>query len=132
MLGMLEYEKTSSALSKKLFGSPVPLSETGLMLEESEMLSYHLASGTYGNTENRIMNTLRKLESGAGEVSFKTKAGYLLKLIFPGRNTLKESDPFVYRHPFLIPFFWIYRLLFRSFGARSRIKTEIFAVKKAK
>ena len=46
---------------------------------------------------------------------------YLLYRVFPPMDQIKVSDPFFYRHKWLMPVLWFWRLI----RGRNRAKTEM-------
>lgn len=128
-LGIRDYETGSRTLAEKLFGSKTPVSEFTLTEQEQEMLLYYLGSSTYGNLENRISNQLHSIQADGKPISGFTKFKYCMTRLFPGRNWCKLPYPFIYRHPCLLPAFWIWRLWDRLASNGKAIWKELFTVK---
>lgn len=128
-LGIRDYETGSRTLAEKLFGSETPVSEFTLTEQEQEMLLYYLGSSTYGNFENRITNQLHSIQADGKPISGFTKFKYCMTRLFPGRNWCKLPYPFIYRHPCLLPAFWIWRLWDRLASNGKDIWKELFTVK---
>lgn len=128
-LGIRDYETGSRTLAEKLFGSETPVSEFTLTEQEQEMLLYYLGSSTYGNLENRISNQLHSIQADGKPISGFTKFKYCMTRLFPGRNWCKLPYPFIYRHPCLLPAFWIWRLWDRLASNGKDIWKELFTVK---
>ena len=128
-LGIRDYETGSRTLAEKLFGSDTPVSEFTLTEQEQEMLLYYLGSSTYGNLENRISNQLHSIQADGKPISGLTKIRYCMTRLFPGRKWCKLPYPFIYRHPILLPAFWIWRLWDRLASNGRAIWKELFTVK---
>ena len=128
-LGIRDYETASRTLAEKLFSSETPVSEFTLTEQEQEMLQYYLESSTYGNLENRITNQLHSIQADGKPISGFTKFKYCMTRLFPGRNWCKRPYPFIYRHPCLLPAFWIWRLFDRVASNGKDIWKELFTVK---
>lgn len=127
-LGIQDYEAGSRTLAEKLFGSETPVSEFTLTEQEQEMLLYYLGSSTYGNLENRITNQLHSIQADGKPISGFTKFKYCMTRLFPGRKWCKLPYPFIYRHPCLLPAFWIWRLCRRIAVNSKGILRELFAL----
>lgn len=131
-LGIFSYEHESRELAQKLFGITELPMEANLSEAEQQMLTYYLGASTYGTIENRILHQMQKLQPDGGAITAYTKRKYLLSRIFPGREWCKESVPTVYKYPVLLPFFWVWRLIYRGIPNRKRVTQEIKAIKAGK
>lgn len=114
-LGIDRFEEEVKLLSKKLLNSNGYMEEM-YPLEENEnrILSYLFQSGTYGTISNKVKKGMSSLRQNEERISFITKLKYLFRRLFPGKEHMREYEPFVYQHQWLIPFFWIYRILVRA------------------
>ena len=115
------HEKESRELALKVFGG------TRLSDAESELLDYYIFSGTYGTTENVVLNQLNKNGDG-----FTSKLRYVAaRLIGPvSRNDPKYSIyaaqyPLFYDHKFLMPLLPFYRLVNGLLKGRGRLAAEL-------
>ena len=129
-LGIAEFEEKSRCLAEKVFGTAGPPKATDLTEEEQELLAYYIGSGTYGTTQIRVKNKLRELQTDGETITVRTKLRYICLRVFPGRESCRESYPFFYRYPFLIPVLWIYRMLRGAAIYRKRLGTEIRTLKR--
>lgn len=124
-----EYEKNSRSLAKHLLEKPEIADITLLPKEERRILENCYIAGTYGSRENRVIHNLKKYGGEDKKVGKTTKIGYFVTRLFPGREWCRESYPFFYKIPVLLPFFWIYRivntLLFRRKRAAFEVKTVL-------
>lgn len=128
-LGIFSYERESRELAQKLFGIAELLTEANLSEAEQQMLAYYLGASTYGTIENRTLNQMQKLQPDGGAITAHTKRKYLLSRIFPGREWCKACAPTVYKYPVLLPFFWVWRLIYKGITNRKKVTQEIKALK---
>lgn len=128
-LGIRDYEADSRTLSKKIFGPEEPISEFSLTEPEQEMLQYYLESTTYGTDKTQMANRLHSIQADGRSITGFTKFKYCMGRLFPGWGWCKENYPFIYRHPYLLPGFWIWRVCRKIPANRERIWRELFAVK---
>ena len=128
-LGLLAFERQLRQLADTLFTQPEKTAEniSRLSREDSDMLLFILSCGTFGSLENLFAKEFAK--SGK-EHSSKSK--YYLKRIFPPISTYKYSNPFVYKHKVVYPFFLAYRLATKPIQHRKYIKKELKTIKKIK
>lgn len=98
-VGLTTFEEQQRHLAFRLFGSEaVSLKE--LTDEEKRVLSYMLSSGTYGLKDNQIINHIH--HSG----SLLT---YWTEYFFPSAQKLRLIFPILQKHPYLLPFVYLYR-----------------------
>lgn len=128
-LGIFSYEHESRELAQKLFGIAELPTEANLSEAEQQMLAYYLGASTYGTIENRTLNQMQKLQPDGGAITAHTKRKYLLSRIFPGREWCKACAPTVYKYPVLLPFFWVWRLIYKGITNRKKVTQEIKALK---
>ncbi|MDD6490474.1 MAG: nucleotidyltransferase family protein [Clostridia bacterium] len=131
-LGILDYEENSRLLSEKIFDSDKPISEITLTDNEQEMLLYQLGVGTYGTFENLIKNKLNSMRTDNKPISGFTKFRYCIKRLFPGRKWCKDRYPFVYKHPYIMPVFWVWRWFKKIPATRNKIRKELAILKSSK
>ena len=128
-LGIAEYEQHSRVLAEKLFSAVRPLAEIELTEDEKEMLLYYCDSTTYGTFDNRVNNRLHELQKNTEAITLRTKLKYCCVRLFPGREFCKLHYPFVYRHPWTLPFFWVWRIVDKGITHRRKVKQELKALK---
>ncbi|MGN1411598.1 MAG: nucleotidyltransferase family protein [Oscillospiraceae bacterium] len=109
-LNLMNFVKDAEILAKDWFEN-----QTYTCL--STMSKYILSCGIYGNLNNKVQNGL-KLHNGS-------KLKYIFSRIFMPFNFMKERYPILQRLPFLLPFVWIYRVVFKMLTDFSRIKDEL-------
>lgn len=131
-LGILTYEQESRRLAKRVFGGEERFTMERLTEEEQAMLCYYLGASTYGNVNLCIKNRLHKLQSDSREISRLTKVKYLFQRFFPSLTMCKSYYPVVYRYPILLPFFWVWRILFKGIRNRKKLQKEWTVIQRTK
>ena len=130
-LGISEFETESRKLCEKVF-SPDFIKkyqpekfENIFSDDEKKMLMYYFESGVYGNLKNQIEHNLNKCNT--------SKLKYALRRLFPDRNYY-ANVPLLNKYRFLIPFFWVYRILLVIFSKTHRniVTNEIKILSKTK
>lgn len=137
VLGIAEFEEVNRRLSRMLFSRESTLEyaqdfpERRLSARELETLQYYVSSGVYGNFEHKIQNRMKRYKDENGAFS---KGRYYLKRLFPEVEFYQSYFPFFYRHKYLLPVAWAYRLLRRIFvkWRRKEMLYEIHMVQKTK
>lgn len=121
--GIKEFEKLAREASLKLFDSGDTAEYSNA---ETEFIEYCLDSGTYGNLQNYVSNTIRKngdKNNGLG------KFRYFLIRAFPPKSTMYMVFPKVKKYKILLPFAYPYRLIRSLVTNRNRVSAEIKALK---
>ena len=113
-LEISDFEEKNRLLALNLFGSHE------LTDENREMLEYIIYSGAYGNLENSVRNRLKKY--GRGTLG---KIKYLTAKIFPEREGIKTTYPFMSKYKALYPILVIYRLMKALLTKRREILREL-------
>lgn len=120
-LKIYEFERTSGELSFKLFsGAEIQ----HLTDDEKKMLENYIKSGTFGTYENLVK---KRLDAEDKETFSKSK--YIKKRLFPSREYLAESVPFVKKSPLLYPVGYVWRIINAAFIKRKRTVSEIKTIK---
>ena len=132
LLGIRGYETCSRVLSEKIFGSESPIWEIALADEERQMLLYQLESSTYGTIQNTVNNRLHALQSDNRPITRSTKLKYCIDRLFPDREWCRSYCPFIYRHLWLLPAFWVWRIITKSFSKRKKVWRELATIKSSK
>ena len=130
-LGADIFEKNSRELAEKIF-CDIPVSQIKLTAEEQMILINCMGAGIFGSFENYMNNSLRAIQSDTKPISGFTKFRYIMTRLFPSRKSCEKNHPFVYKHPYILPFFWAWRLFIRLPMNKKRIKREISAVRSSK
>ena len=113
-LELSEFEEKNRALALNLFGNQEPAGEN------HEMLKYVIHSGAYGNLENSVKNRLKKYGGGT-----QGKIKYLTAKIFPDREKIKNTYPFLSKYKALYPVLVVYRLMKDLLTKWRKIQREI-------
>ena len=113
-LELSEFEEKNRVLALNLFGNEE------LTSENLEMLKYIIHSGAYGNLENSVKNRLKKYGGGT-----QGKLKYLTAKIFPEREKIKNTYPFLSKYKALYPILVVYRLMKALLTKRREIQREI-------
>ena len=93
--------------------------------DEKEMLRFYCDATTYGTIDNQIQNRLHELQGNAEGITLRTKLKYCCVRLFPGKEFCKYYYPFVYRHLWLLPFFWVWRIAGKGISHRKKVKREL-------
>jgi hypothetical protein len=120
-----EFEENIRGLSKFWFENE--------MFEDknSELYSligdYILSSGVYGTIKNSVIVAMSKKFEGKKPAK-KLKYLYGLRVIFPDLNGMKKRFNILNRFPFLLPVFWVFRLVRAFFFRRERAFKSVESV----
>lgn len=125
-IGIDAFEKDMKALVSHLFEPSRDIMDFVLGDEkEAEMISYILHAGTYGTIDTKVKNAAKFLRTDEKNIGLKAKLKYCMKRIYPGMEHIKMHHPFLLKHRWLIPFFWIYRLINRPLRNVKRLLKEL-------
>lgn len=126
-LGIGAYEESGVALAQKLFGTPHFPED--LTTGEQRLLDRYLSSGTYGTKQTAVRNRMERMAPEGADNVGTLKLRYCLSRIFLSRDACREYYTYVYDHPWLLPFFWIWRLFYKGITNGKGIRGEWSAVK---
>lgn len=129
--GIQAYEKCSRELAEKVF-CDIPVSEIILTEEEQRMLLNYTGVGAYGSFENCINIRLHSIQADTKPITGYTKFKYFMARLFPGREWCKDNYPFVYQHPYLMPFFWVWRWIIKIPANKKMVQKELSALRSSK
>ena len=132
---LTEFEAKMRILALKLFSADcvhAGLSPELLGPEDAELLDFLIGSGSYGVFSNTFSQRLRRFSDKDGELTRGVKAKYYLDRLFPTGVYIKDNYPFLHRHKYLLPFFWIYRFFYKVFTKSGKIVKEIRFINKQK
>ena len=107
-LGMVEYEAMNRKLSMKVFGNE------SLTAEDKEELEYYILSEAYGTVSHNIDNLVNKVTHG-------DKRKYFFRWLFSSMEHYKKHFPWAYKHKWLIPAAWVFRILRGLTKRRKRV-----------
>lgn len=120
--GLSFFEKNQRALCKKL---SVFSYEYDLFQDEIDFLEYLTLCGAHGTFSISVFNKAKGTAFSDGKINFSKRLRYIAKRLFPPMGYYKRFYPFFYRHKYLIPLCFLYRLYLALFKRRKRIKSEI-------
>ncbi|MGN1481629.1 nucleotidyltransferase domain-containing protein [Porcipelethomonas sp.] len=106
-IGIEEIFQNFLCLSEKWFGSGAKCDEK---FEKSV-----LSSGIYGTIEQQINNSIK--ENG--------ERFYILKRTFPSYTMMADQFPVLRKLPFLLPFLWIWRLIYSVVMKGGKVRKEL-------
>lgn len=106
-LGLADFEAACLRLTEKVFS---PAASPALTEGERKMLRLVESGGVYGGTAQFVRSGLHRCQGDDLKVTAWTKVKYLFRRIFPTWEWYRVNAPFVYRHRWAVPFFWLYRL----------------------
>ena len=116
-LELADFESRRRMLALKVFSyDNLP----DLTEDENDLLMSYLTAGTYGIMENDIGNQLKN----------QSKAGYILRQIFPDPEYMQHSVAFVRKWPVLYPVGIVYRWVRILIRDRERLRNTIAIVRK--
>lgn len=79
---------------------------------------YIFASGSWGERENHVLSaSVREQKGGSGRFA---RLRYLLRVLFPDFETLKNKYTILQKAPWMLPFVWIYRPFLKIFSKKER------------
>ena len=103
--GMLTFERELTALCEAWFDR----GEAEGFFGEPMLRFLILDGGLYGNEENAFFK--HTVEDGDVSQAHANKRKLFLRRIFPTRENMAVRYPVLDKHPWLLPFFWFWRIL---------------------
>jgi hypothetical protein len=122
--GILAYEKDSRELAFKIFD------EKELSESEIKMLETYINCGIYGDVSVKLTKDIEKIAGDDGSIA-DAKKKYLFKRLFPDKKKMIADYRILEKKPYLLPFYYIYRLFKGAFNSKKTIN-EIKKVKSIK
>ena len=113
-LGMKDYEKETKVLSLDLFDS------RHLNESEKKLLDYFIFSGTYGNTENMVSNSIANNNG--------SKLRHIFNRVFLPHSMAEKRYPVFYNHKVLLPLLPFYRVFKGLKNNRKKVINELKTV----
>ena len=116
-LGLDKFQESAEELAAIWFGQKEctdPLYE--------QMSEYIIECGAYGNTEFFVMNNVA-MDENTGRYR------YLLRRAFPNKREMELRFPKIKEKPFLILYFWFYRLWKYGLRRKKEVTAEITSTK---
>ncbi len=121
-LGLYTFSSTIRSLGDKLFADEQSCRE--LSTEESEMLSYIIGSGAFGNLRNYVSNRINEYPKRPFQ-----KIRYIFSRIFLPLDVVRRCFPAFAKYPILLPFLPFYRVIRTITMRKGRVKAELKAVR---
>lgn len=87
-----------------------------------ELGRYILGSGVFGKEQQRITDRMLKEEKSKGKIV------YLFSRLFPGYKSMCFYYPVLKKFPFLLPVFWIWRMIYALLFRRKKLLREVGTV----
>ena len=115
-LELSEFAATLERLAECWFGSG-----TGDAVTD-ELGAYILGSGTFGTDKQRVTDRILKEQKDAN------RAVYVLRRVFPPFALMSFYFPRLKKLPFLLPFYWIFRIFRGIFCRRQKLSVEMDTV----
>ncbi len=122
-LAVADFEGKARGLCQRIFASPQEFSFASLSADEVAFLSSFLEYGTYGNVENLVKNKVK-------DHSFAGKLSYAWRRLFPEAMFFKYNYPFFYRHKWLLPVGYVYRIAKRLKVNKKYLTRELSALRR--
>ena len=101
----------------------------GCINTEDAVENYIITSGTDGSNLNLELN--RFLQNDNGKSYTLNKIKYFLNVVFPDMNYMSARYPELVKHSFLLPFYWIKRIVYTLFKSNGSIKYRLSRVAKS-
>lgn len=117
-LNLWEFKEEVESIAQKWFDGSIQdikLDTTG---------EYIIKSGTYGTVDLTIQNDILKINK-EGKSLKKAKITYFLRRAFMNKDSMKKKYNILIKLPFLMPVFWVYRLIYALIKKRKRVKLEL-------
>ena len=111
-LGLANFEKDNRDLAFHLFN------RNQLTEKENEILSYMIMSGVYGTQDNFVKNQIKS----------KGRLGYLISRTFLPYSLMLYQYPVLDKAPYLLPVFWIVRLVKAVIEKPKKVLFQVKAV----
>lgn len=133
-LGIDDFEKHNRILCRKVFAPQQTYNqdsfEQSLSSDEFEMFQYYISSGVYGTFDRMVANRMERQKKADGKKKL-SKLSYYWHRVFPGME-LYENYPLLVKHKWLIPTYWLYRIVRMLFSRERRdyMLREVKAVKR--
>lgn len=115
-LELTEFASTLERLAECWFGEDEGDAVT------DELGAYILGSGTFGTDEQRVADRMLKDQEKTN------RAAYVLRRVFLPYKTMRAYFPSLKKVPFLLPFYWIFRILRGIFCRNKKLSEEINTV----
>lgn len=117
---LLDFEKNIRSFTFAL------MENNELSENQREFFNTALAHGIYGDSKTNVDAAYKNYKSKNGGSAF----GYVVSRIFPSVFQMKSMYPILKKHPALLGFYYIKRLVEKSFTSRKKAMDEVKTIKK--
>ena len=121
-LGIDTMRTAIEQLAQLCFSGEEPPEEPDALVREMEEVC--LLSGIYGSTQSRSIRMMQKVQQAGSNNGAGWKLRYLWRRLFPPLEELYRRYPKARRAPWLVPYYWLCRLLDGDYWKR-RFLNEI-------
>lgn len=133
-LGLSRFRDLTEQLARRWFdlgsiddrgGSEPSASDSAILASEDTFADAIIRSGTYGTTERQLEARMEQYAGDRGSSpSGAVRRRYLLRRIFPPLHLMSERYHVLRKAAFLLPIFWIVRLVQVLLFSRDRVRRE--------
>lgn len=125
-LGATDFSMHLNELAAALLGDPSKTVERmhSLSPHDRAILEMMLGSGTYGASSTVMQRRLEGVAEG-GKSTKNLRHRYLAGRLFPSTEIMGMNYPVCRRHPALLPFYYVYRIINGAITKRDAIKGEL-------
>ena len=113
--GIYDFDKTVCGLAEVLFEDKEPKDN------EKELLDFMFEGGVYGKSKRDIAS---EIEQHGG------KLGFLIYRLFPSKKEMKAAYKSLEKRPYLLPFYYIYRLFDKYKHNKDKMLRDLNELKK--
>ena len=117
-LELTKFAETVEHLAFSWFG------DTKANALDSEIGAYVVSSGSFGTEERRVLGRMQSKTDGK-------RVFYIFRRLFPTYQSMCASFPVLKKMKILLPFFWIWRMIYAGIFRRGKLRAEIETVSKA-
>lgn len=115
-MGIFDFERLVKKISFNL------MNNEELDSEQTEFFNKVTDSGIYGSHEYDVSEVYENIKRNTGKSSVFS---YILTRLFPSKKQMKSIYPQLETKPFLIPYYYIKRIIVKTFGSFDKIINEI-------
>ena len=114
-IGLLRFSNKIKAVADSWFAEGI--------VNDDAVENYIITSGTYGSNMNLELNRFLHNDDG-GNYTFN-KIRYFFKVVFPDMNYMCARYSKLAHNPFLLPYYWIKRIVFTLFKSKGSIQYRL-------
>lgn len=117
-MNLERFEKSMRGLSERCFAAE----KVVLTLEEKKLLYFMVSGGLFGTEQ---VNETNKIVRTGNSTFFGKKIAAVFAIAFPPMDGMNKKYPFLKKAPFLLPVFWIIRIVGSIFSGNRRLKVFV-------